>query len=373
MTRRVTAPVLGLAVLATFLVLGLATMRRPGPDPPARRPTSPTRTRSGGAASSSSRVASTCHGVDARGTDVAPDLHGVGAASADFQLSTGRMPDTDPDRQPESKPPAYSKRRDRRPRRLHRVARRRTADPRTCTNHRATCRRARSLYLQICAACHSAAGNGGALSLGQRRAHAARRHRACRSRRRSAPARPNMPVFGPDTLTDQQVNSIVRYVEYLRDPDHPGGRAARARRTHHRGLRRHPHRARRAHAGHPLDRAPLDAGGTGRGRSRMTDEARRAARRPNRIALAFGITTLAAVGLAVTYAARRAVAGRGRAPRDRARRARVRVRRGRQAPAAAGPLRRGARPPRRDPRGAGVVRAGVRTGRAVAVRGAASW
>jgi ubiquinol-cytochrome c reductase cytochrome c subunit len=33
----------------------------------------------------------------------------------------------------------------------------------------------------------------------------------------------NMPVFGPDTLTDQQVNSIVRYVEYLRDPDHPGG------------------------------------------------------------------------------------------------------------------------------------------------------
>ena len=38
---------------------------------------------------------------------------------------------------------------------------------------------------------------------------------------RTGPA--NMPVFGPDTLTDQQVNSIVRYVEYLRDPDDPGG------------------------------------------------------------------------------------------------------------------------------------------------------
>ena len=32
-----------------------------------------------------------------------------------------------------------------------------------------------------------------------------------------------MPVFGPDTFSDHQVNSIVRYVRYLSDPDDPGG------------------------------------------------------------------------------------------------------------------------------------------------------
>jgi ubiquinol-cytochrome c reductase cytochrome c subunit len=32
-----------------------------------------------------------------------------------------------------------------------------------------------------------------------------------------------MPVFGPGTFTNQQVNSIVRYVEYLREPQDPGG------------------------------------------------------------------------------------------------------------------------------------------------------
>ena len=33
----------------------------------------------------------------------------------------------------------------------------------------------------------------------------------------------NMPVFGPGTFTRQQLNSIVRYVEYLKKPQNPGG------------------------------------------------------------------------------------------------------------------------------------------------------
>ena len=32
-----------------------------------------------------------------------------------------------------------------------------------------------------------------------------------------------MPVFGPETLDDGQVASIVRYVSYLRNPDDRGG------------------------------------------------------------------------------------------------------------------------------------------------------
>src|SRR5436190_10004725 len=33
-----------------------------------------------------------CHGLVAQGTDAGPNLHGVGAASVDFQVGTGRMP-----------------------------------------------------------------------------------------------------------------------------------------------------------------------------------------------------------------------------------------------------------------------------------------
>src|SRR5436305_1539423 len=33
-----------------------------------------------------------CHGSDARGTTLGPDLRGTGAAQVDFQLSSGRMP-----------------------------------------------------------------------------------------------------------------------------------------------------------------------------------------------------------------------------------------------------------------------------------------
>jgi ubiquinol-cytochrome c reductase cytochrome c subunit len=164
---------------------------------------------------------SSCHGTDARGTDIAPDLHGVGAAAADFQLSTGRMPDTDPDRQPEPKPPAYTRAEidD-----LVAYIASLGGGPPIPNVHRprGDLQEGGELYLQICAACHSAAGNGGALSLGNDAPtlHGATSLEVAEAIR-TGPS--NMPVFGPDTLSNRQVNSIVHYVEYLRDPEHPGG------------------------------------------------------------------------------------------------------------------------------------------------------
>lgn len=35
---------------------------------------------------------SSCHGLNAEGAAIAPSLIGVGAASVDFQVATGRMP-----------------------------------------------------------------------------------------------------------------------------------------------------------------------------------------------------------------------------------------------------------------------------------------
>jgi ubiquinol-cytochrome c reductase cytochrome c subunit len=53
-----------------------------------------------------------CHGFDARGIpEIAPDLHGAGAAAADFYLRTGRMPlDVPTGEQPVRERPAYSER-----------------------------------------------------------------------------------------------------------------------------------------------------------------------------------------------------------------------------------------------------------------------
>src|SRR6266516_1393078 len=78
------------------------------------------------------------------------------------------------------------------------------------------------LYLDNCAACHSAAGNGGALSVGRDAPtlHGATPVEAGEAVR-TGPG--NMPVFGPGTFTPQQVNSIVSYVEYLKKPQDPGG------------------------------------------------------------------------------------------------------------------------------------------------------
>jgi ubiquinol-cytochrome c reductase cytochrome c subunit len=162
-----------------------------------------------------------CHGADGDGTDQGPSLVGVGAASADFQLTTGRMPDTDPDRQPVSKPPAYE------PGEIDALVAYVAslgdgpAIP-DVENPPGRLTDGGELYLLNCAACHSAAGNGGALSSGRTAPdlHGATPVQVAEAVR-TGPG--PMPVFGPHTLSDRQVNSIVEYVRYLDDPEEPGG------------------------------------------------------------------------------------------------------------------------------------------------------
>ena len=54
------------------------------------------------------RGCSSCHGINAEGGGIAPSLIGVGAASVDFQVSTGRMPMADMSQQAMRKKPLYS-------------------------------------------------------------------------------------------------------------------------------------------------------------------------------------------------------------------------------------------------------------------------
>lgn len=51
---------------------------------------------------------SSCHGLNAEGSGIAPSLIGVGAASVDFQVGTGRMPMADMSQQAQRKAPKYN-------------------------------------------------------------------------------------------------------------------------------------------------------------------------------------------------------------------------------------------------------------------------
>ena len=164
----------------------------------------------------------TCHGVDGNGiADRGPTLLGVGAASVDFYLSTGRMPLDRPRAQAERKAVAYS------PAQIRQlVAYVASLSPGPAIpqvdaalgdlaegNH---------LYANNCAPCHSSAAAGGALG---HAVYAPPLNRATPTQVaeavRTGPGA--MPVFGPDTLDDAQLAAVVRYVGYLHKPDDHGG------------------------------------------------------------------------------------------------------------------------------------------------------
>src|SRR5262245_14505619 len=162
-----------------------------------------------------------CHGSEGEGTDQGPDLRSVGAASADFFLSTGRMPNTEPDRQAVSKRSPYTQ--EEIDDLVAYVASLGPGPPiPDVDNPEGNLQEGGVLYRLNCQPCHSAAGDGGALSSGR---DAPELHSATSTQvaeaMRIGPG--PMPVFDEDTFTDEQVNSIVRYVEYLRDPDDEGG------------------------------------------------------------------------------------------------------------------------------------------------------
>ena len=183
-----------------------------------------------------------CHGSDARGTPRGPSLAGVGRASIDYELSTGRMPLTavgrandepgsplqplpdkflgDPDKTDNHHRPAYS------PKTLAALedyvaglAGGGGPDiPRPSAGDLAE---GGALFRLECAACHAWAGDGGALV----HREAPGLHEATDTQIAEAirvgPGQ--MPAFGTAALTDNQVASVVAYVRYLDRPRNRGG------------------------------------------------------------------------------------------------------------------------------------------------------
>jgi ubiquinol-cytochrome c reductase cytochrome c subunit len=214
----------GLCLIVSAAVAGAqapAPPPAPGPAPPPAPATPPAPASDVRAGHDLFQVAcSSCHGLNGEGTKRGPTLVGVGAASADFYLSTGRMPLDNPGVQPERKRPAYTARQIR-----QLVAYVASLGPGAAIpviEGKGDLVEGNQLYANNCASCHSSAGAGGALG---KSAYAPRLSRSTpvqvAEAVRIGPG--PMPRFGPETFDDHQVAAIVRYVQYLHRPDDRGG------------------------------------------------------------------------------------------------------------------------------------------------------
>jgi len=111
----------------------------------------------------------TCHGPNAEGSAEAPSLVGVGAASVDFQVSTGRMPMQMNGPQAEAKPPQFDKEQTAA---LSAYVASLGAGPAIPTDEQVDPAQGdpsngMALFRTNCAMCHNAVGAGGALSEGK--------------------------------------------------------------------------------------------------------------------------------------------------------------------------------------------------------------
>ena len=163
----------------------------------------------------------TCHG--SRGTGVprrGPSLKRAGAAAADFYLRTGAMPLGQPEEQPARQRVRLA---EREIRALTDYVASLGSGPAVPTPQpeRGSLAEGMQLFAQHCAGCHQIVGEGGVVT-GARvpsldRATDVQIAEAVRT----GPY--VMPRFGPRAISDAQLDSIIRYVDYAQRPDDRGG------------------------------------------------------------------------------------------------------------------------------------------------------
>jgi ubiquinol-cytochrome c reductase cytochrome c subunit len=173
------------------------------------------------------QTCSSCHGTDARGTAIAPNLQGVGAATIDFWITTGRMPATDIAAvEAERKPPKFNDKQA-----LEVAAYINSLDPSvpavpTPNLKGANLADGADIFALNCAACHTITGAGDALAFGTNAPSLQDKQvtpQQVAEAVRIGPA--NMPRFSGN-LTDAQVRDVVAYVtEKIQHAQNPGGAA----------------------------------------------------------------------------------------------------------------------------------------------------
>jgi ubiquinol-cytochrome c reductase cytochrome c subunit len=165
-----------------------------------------------------------CHGSRGEGTGLAPPVRDAGAMAADFYLSTGRMPVATPINDPPRRPPTYD--RDQIEQLVAYVASLGQGPPIPRVNPGAgNLAEGAELYELNCAACHSSAGVGGALTQGKEAPSILTATPTEIAEALRLGGTGNMPVFAPDTLDQRQLDSVIRYIRALQHPEDKGGLA----------------------------------------------------------------------------------------------------------------------------------------------------
>ena len=164
-----------------------------------------------------------CHGVRGEGTYRGPTLVGVGEASADYYLRSGRMPVSTAGPAPPRREPTLP-----------------AAEIEALVAYVGTfgdgpgvpeldldtvdISRGQNLYQLNCAACHNWDGKGGAMvSAGYPVAYPLRPVPPVQVAEAIRIGPGTMPVFPPDVLSDEELDDLVAYVEYLKAPRNAGG------------------------------------------------------------------------------------------------------------------------------------------------------
>ena len=170
---------------------------------------------------------SSCHGINAEGGGIAPSLIGVGAASVDFQVATGRMPMADMSVQAMRKKPVYN---EKQVEALAAYVASLAPGPEVPGESQLNYERDGStaeggeLFRTNCAMCHNFAAQGGALSQGKY-APTLMGVEARHIYEALITGPQSMPVFSDKTITPKEKLSIIKWIKAVEAEPQLGGAA----------------------------------------------------------------------------------------------------------------------------------------------------
>ena len=168
---------------------------------------------------------SSCHGINLEGSAIAPALLGVGAASVDFQVGTGRMPVADMSVQIARKEPVYN---EKQVEALAAYVSSLALGPEIPGEAQLNYERDGSvaeggeLFRTNCAMCHNFAGQGGALTQGKYAPTVMGvlpRH----IYEVMVTGPQSMPVFSDKTITPEEKLSIIKWIKAAEAEPQLGG------------------------------------------------------------------------------------------------------------------------------------------------------
>ena len=164
-----------------------------------------------------------CHGKNAEGTQNAPTLIGVGSASVDFQVSSGRMPAQASGPQIQVKDVQFTQEQiDAMAAWVASLAPGPATPSDSAVDPSGNATRGGELFRINCAMCHNAAGAGGALTQGKY-APSLMQSSGKEIYEAMITGPQNMPVFNDANLTPKDKRDIITYLTYLQKNQSVGG------------------------------------------------------------------------------------------------------------------------------------------------------